>query len=117
MNIRRSVATMIAAGALVSGVGSAAAFADTTTTAVPAATVPVKGKHCEKAADKVAKLTAELTKLDARLDTLQKERATAVAAHKDELVKKLDARIDKLHKHHVEIEGRVDALRKACDLK
>ncbi len=113
MNIRKSIAALVAAGALVSGLGTAAAFADTPTT-TPAATAPAKGTHCDKAADRLQKLKADLTKLDTRLDKLTQERAKAVAAHKDDLVKKIDGRIDTVHKHHVEIEGRIDTITKAC---
>lgn len=114
MNIRKSIAALVAAGALVSGVGTAAAFADTTTTAAPAATAPAKGTHCDKAVDRLQKLKADLTKLDTRLDKVAQERAKAVAAHKDDLVKKIDGRVDTVHKHHVAIEGRIDTITKAC---
>jgi hypothetical protein len=114
--IRKRVASLLAAGALVSGVGSAAAFADTTSqpSAPAAATGPAHAKRCEKAPDRLQKLGAGLTKLDARLDKLAQARAKAVAAHNDDLVKKIDARIDKLHTHHAAVEARIDAIRKAC---
>ncbi len=105
---------MVAAGALVSGLGTAAAFADATPAAAPAATAPIKAKHCDKAADKVQKLKTDLTKLDGRLDKLAQERAKAVAAHKDAKVTKIDARVATVHTHHVAIEGHIDTITKAC---
>ncbi len=116
MNIRKSIAALVAAGALATGVGGAAAFADTTTTASPPAAALAKHSHCDKAADHITKWRGELTKLDGRLDKLRQERAKAVDAHKEELVKKIDARIDKATKHHVEIENRIDGLQQVCNL-
>jgi len=114
MNVRKSVAALVAAGALVSGIGTAAAFADTPTAGSPAATAPAKAKSCAKAADRAQKLRADLSKLDGRLVSLAQDRAKAVAAHKDARVKKIDGRADTVHTHHVSLEARIDAIAKAC---
>ena len=116
MNIRKGLTALVVVGALMTGVGSTTAFADTTPSNPPAA-IQAKHSHCGKAADHVTRWRAKLTTLDARIAKLRQDRVKAVAAHKDDLVKRIDARIDKVQKHHVEIEGRIDQTLKACNLQ
>lgn len=107
MKIRRSLASLAAAGILVTGAGVTAASAET---AAPGATAA----PCAHAPAALAALRTQRQKLTTRIDKLKAAHAAAVAAGHPDEARRLQHQINNLTKVLTRLDARIAKLQKAC---
>jgi hypothetical protein len=123
MKLNKTIAAVVAAGALFTGVGATAAYAEGTSHAAGRARVAAIGKNfdCSKAAEVKATLDDTKTKLQQmnqeRTALLNEWKTTAADAGLTRVAARVDKRIAKVSARAPKIGTRIDKLEQKIDQK
>jgi len=123
MKLNKTIAAVVATGALLTGVGATAAYAEGASPAAGRVRAAAIGKNfdCSKAAEVKATLEDTKTKLasmhEERVALLNEWKTTAADAGLTKLAARVDKRIAKLDERGPKIGTRIDKLEQRIDAK